>query len=53
MEEDVPGLSATDLEDKIHFFSKSSFNIEQIRPIERTAKTRPYMIYGICSRHFN
>jgi len=33
MEEEVPGLSAQDLEDKVHLFSKSSFNIEQIRPI--------------------
>ncbi|NLG06641.1 MAG: hypothetical protein GX559_03010 [Candidatus Pacebacteria bacterium] len=33
MEEEVPGLSARDLEDKVHLFSKSSFNIEQIRPI--------------------
>lgn len=33
MEEEVPGLSAIDLEDKVHLFSKSSFNIEQIRPI--------------------
>ncbi len=33
MEEEVPGLSVADLEDKVHLFSKSSFNIEQIRPI--------------------
>ena len=33
IEEEVPGLSATDLKDKIHFFSKSSFRIEQVRPV--------------------
>jgi len=40
MEEEVPGLSATELEDKVHFFSKSSFNIEQIRPVDKTSENR-------------
>ena len=35
MEEEVPGLSASDLEDKVHFFSKSSFKIEQVRPVDK------------------
>lgn len=34
IEEEVPSLSSADLEDKIHFFSKSSFRIEQIRPVD-------------------
>jgi hypothetical protein len=34
IEEEVPGLSSADLRDKVHFFSKSSFRIEQIRPLE-------------------
>lgn len=40
IEEEVPGLSASELEDKVHFFSKSSFNIEQIRPIDKTSDQR-------------
>lgn len=40
MEEEVPGLSASELEDKVHFFSKSSFNIEQIRPVDKTSENR-------------
>lgn len=40
IEEEVPGLSASELQDKVHFFSKSSFNIEQIRPIEKTSDQR-------------
>ena len=34
IEEEVPGLSSADLKDKVHFFSKSSFRIEQIRPVD-------------------
>ncbi|HOA12291.1 MAG TPA: hypothetical protein PL154_01030 [Candidatus Woesebacteria bacterium] len=40
MEEEVPGLSASDLEDKVHFFSKSSFKIEQVRPIDADSDRR-------------
>jgi len=40
MEEEVPGLSASDLEDKVHFFSKSSFKIEQVRPINDDSDRR-------------
>jgi hypothetical protein len=38
IEEEVPGLSATDLKDKVHFFSKSSFKVEQIRPVDGSNK---------------
>jgi hypothetical protein len=40
MEEEVPGLSADDLADKVHFFSKSSFNVEQIRPVEKSSDNK-------------
>lgn len=40
MEEEVPGLSASDLADKVHFFSKSSFNIEQVRPIDKNSDNK-------------
>jgi hypothetical protein len=40
IEEEVPGLLASELEDKVHFFSKSSFNVEQIRPVDKTSDNR-------------
>jgi len=40
IEEEVPDLSASELEDKVHFFSKSSFNVEQIRPVDNNSNDR-------------
>jgi hypothetical protein len=51
MEEEVPGLSAAELADNVHFFSKSSFNVEQIRPVDDANDNRAlydFMIFVLA-----
>jgi len=40
IEEEVPGLVAAELEDKVHFFSESSFRVEQTRPVNELSDER-------------